>query len=167
MGWGTHTPHNGMAMDFQVTTQRRQAELIARAYIDALASNAVANMSWYDFRDDGDDPFNFEHNMGIVRRDFRPKPACRAYATMTRVLRGLKLREKLDLGKGVMAFRFGAAGKPSVTTLWSVSGDRAVAIAASKAATLTGLMGDTVQIVAEGGKANLPLKNETPVFVSE
>ena len=96
MGWATHTPHNSMAMDFQVTTQRRQAELIARAYIDAIASNVAPNISWYDFRNDGDDPFNFEHNMGIVTRDFRPKPAYRAYATMTRMLRGLKLEK--DLG---------------------------------------------------------------------
>ena len=107
MGWATHTPHNSMAMDFQVTTQRRQAELIARAYIDAIASNVASNISWYDFRNDGNDPFNFEHNMGIITRDFRPKPAYRAYATMTRMLRGLKpLEKELDLGEGVVAFRF-------------------------------------------------------------
>ena len=88
MGWATHTPHNSMATDFSVTTQRQQAELIARAYIDAMASSVTPNISWYDFRNDGNDPFNFEHSMGIVTRDFRPKPAYCAFATMTRMLTG-------------------------------------------------------------------------------
>jgi GH35 family endo-1,4-beta-xylanase len=167
MGWATHTPHNSMAMDFQVTTQRRQAELIARAYIDAIASNVAPNISWYDFRNDGNDPFNFEHNMGIITRDFRPKPAYRAYATMTRLLHGLKLEKELDLGEGVVAFRFGAQGKPSVTALWSISGDKTVALPANNAMKLTGLMGDSEQVPSEGGKVILPLRNETPVFVGE
>jgi hypothetical protein len=167
MGWATHAPHNGMAMDFQVTTQRRQAELIARAYIDAIASKAATNISWYDFRNDGEDSFNFEHNMGIVTHDFRLKPAYRAYATMTRMLRGLTVDKKLDLGEGVVAFRFGAHGKPFVTALWSISGDKTVALPANRAMTLTGLMGDTGRVPAETGKVDVPLRNETPVFVSE
>jgi hypothetical protein len=167
MGWATHVPHNSMPMDFQVTTQRRQADLIARAYMDAVASDVAPNISWYDFRNDGDDPFNFEHNMGIITRDFRPKPAYRALATMTRMLRGLNLEKELDLGQGVVAYRFGAPGKPSVTALWSTSGDKSVALPASRAMTLTGLMGDSERIEAEGGKLNLPLRNETPVFASE
>ncbi|MGA2259610.1 MAG: hypothetical protein ABSG53_33455 [Thermoguttaceae bacterium] len=156
-----------MAMDFQVTTQRRQAELIARAYIDAIASNVAPNISWYDFRNNDDDPFNFEHNMGIITRDFRPKPAYRAYATMTRMLRGRKLEGELDLGEGMVVFRFGAEDNPSVTALWRRSGDKTVALPAGTAMTLTGLMGDTEQVPSEGGKVNVPLRNETPVFVSE
>ncbi len=79
MGWATHTPHNSDgAWTFQPNTQRRQAQLLARSYIDAIASGVSPNISWYDFRNDGDDPLNFEHNMGIITRDFAPKPACRA-----------------------------------------------------------------------------------------
>ena len=62
---------------FRVTTQRDQACKIARAYIDAMASGVTPNISWYDFRNDGDDPFNFEHNMGIVTQQFELKPAYR------------------------------------------------------------------------------------------
>jgi GH35 family endo-1,4-beta-xylanase len=167
MGWATHTPHNSMPMDFEVTTQRRQAELIARAYIDSIASGVGANISWYDFRCDGEDPFNFEHNMGIITRDFRPKPAYCAYATMTRLLRGLKLEQELNLGEGVVAFRFSAPGKPSVTALWSISGDKTVSLPASGAATLTGLMGDTTSLSLKDGNVKVPLKNEVPVFICE
>ena len=167
MGWATHTPHNSMAMDFQVNTQRRQAELIARAYIDAIASNAAPNISWYDFRNDGDDPLNFEHNMGIITRDFRPKPAYRAYATMTRMLAGLKVDKPLDLGAGLIAYRFGPAEKPGVVCLWSISGDKTVPVPAEKPMLLTGLMGDTEKLLPAEGKVNVPLRNEVPVFLTE
>ena len=83
MGWGTHTHHNGEQASFSVTTQcGTRLGPIARTYLDAIASGVVANTCWYDFRNDGNDPFNFEFNMGIVDHDFRPKPAYRAYATL-------------------------------------------------------------------------------------
>ena len=79
MGWATNVPHNTLGQDFQPVTQRRQAELLARAYLDAIASGVAPNISWYDFRNDGTDPTNFEHNLGIVSRNFAPKPAYRAW----------------------------------------------------------------------------------------
>jgi len=157
MGWATHTPHNSMRMDFSVTPQRKQAELIARAYIDAIASGVAPNISWYDFRNDGDDPFNFEHNMGIITRDFRPKPAYRAYATMTRMLKGLKADKPLDLGAGLIAYRFGPADGKGVICLWSVSGDKTVSVPAQKPMTLTGLMGDTEKLTPADGKVTVPV----------
>ncbi|MDD5729058.1 MAG: beta-galactosidase, partial [Victivallales bacterium] len=167
MGWGTHAPHNGMAMDFQVTTQRRQAELIVRTYIDAIVSKVTPNISWYDFRNDGDDAFNFEHNMGIVTHDFQPKPAYRAYATMTRLLRGLKLEKELDLGEGIVAFRFVAPGKVPVIALWSISGDKAACVPSGKSLAMNGLMGDVEKFASKKGMVNLTLKNEVPVFLRE
>lgn len=165
MGWATHTAHNSLRMDFPVTTQRRQAELIARAYIDAIASGVAPNISWYDFRNDGNDPFNFENNMGIVTRDFQPKPAYRAYAMMTRMLCGLKPEKELDLGEGVVAFQFAAPGKTPVIALWSISGDRMVGIPSDKPLVMTGLMGDTEKLMSEKGTVNVPLKNAVPVFL--
>ena len=73
----------------------------------------------------------------------------------------------MDLGEGVVAFRFAAQGKPSVTALWSISGDKSVMLPASKAITLTGLMGDAEQVPLKGGYVVVPLKDETPLFVSE
>ena len=167
MGWATHVPHHTLKMDFQVTTQRKQAELIVRAYLDALVSRAAQNISWYDFRNDGTDPYNFEHNMGIVTRDFRPKPAYRAYATMTQTLKGLNADRALDCGPGVIAYRFSAPGLPAVVALWSVSGDKQVTLPSQVPFLLIGLMGDTEKIKVEGGKASVSLRNEVPVFLKE
>jgi len=143
------------------------AELIVRSYADALASGVSPNISWYDFRNDGTDPYNFEHTMGIVTRDFRPKPAYRAYATMTRLLNGLSPEKPLDLGEGVVAYRFAAAGRPAVTCLWSLDGDRAVPVPAGKPLMRTDLMGGTERLVPEGGRVGVALRAEVPVFLEE
>jgi hypothetical protein len=166
MGWATHVPHNTMRMDFQVTSQRQQAQFIARAYIDAIASGASPNICWYDFRNDGTDPLNFEHNMGIVMHDFRPKPAYRAYATMTRVLKGKPSVKALDLGAGTMAFQFSGAGKP-VIALWSVSGNKTVLLPAEKPVVVTGLMGDILRVAPQADKVEIALSDMTVVFVTD
>jgi hypothetical protein len=169
MGWGTHAAHNGPAQDFQATTQRRQANLLARAYIDAIASGVSPNVSWYDFRNDGDDPFNFEHNMGIVARDFTPKPAYRALATVTQMLAGKKFSRILDLGPGITAYRFeDAKGGTDTLVLWTTDTDRACALPlkADQPATAVDLMGNRESLKAgQEGRLGLPLQQETPIFV--
>jgi len=169
MGWTTCTPHNGPRQDFAATSPRDQARLLARAYIDAIASGFAPNISWYDFRNDGTDPFNFEHNMGILLRDFRPKPAYRAYATMTRLLKGKRTEvgKAPDLGKDVLAYRFADAdGRRPVFALWAERAEQTVAIPATRAATLTDLMGGVQTIEPKDGKVTITLAPGTPVFLS-
>ena len=166
MGWTTCVPHNSMRSDFPATTQRRQAELIARAYLDAIASGVAPNISWYDFRNDGTDPFNFEHNMGIVTRDFQPKPAYRAYAVMTQLLKGSHAGRVLEVHPGVIAYEFTAAGGNRVVSLWSISGDRTVSLPTDKPQTVTGLMGDAETLMPASGRVQVVLKNEVVVFVT-
>ena len=167
MGWTTQTPHNGPRQDFMFTTQRDQAQLLARAYIDAIASAAAPNISWYDFRNDGTDPFNFEHNMGVMTRDFHPKPAYRAYATMTQMLKGKRPTAPPDLGKNVIAFAFADAdGKRRVLTLWGQEDDGTAVVPAPKGAVLTDLMGNQQTLAPADGKVTVPVQVGRPVFLT-
>ena len=169
MGWATHTPDNGPAQSFKVNTQRDQARLLARAYIDALASGGRQNISWYDFRNDGEDPFNFEHNMGIITRTWDPKPAYRAYATMTQCLAGLRLGKAPDLGPEVIACAFEdpAGARGSVLALWATGKDRTVALPVppGKPAKVVDLMGNEQVLEPKGRILALELQAGTPVFV--
>lgn len=166
MGWATHVPHNAMNDGFVPVTQRHQAELLARAYLDALGSGTVTNMSWYDFRNDGDDPLNFESNLGIMQHDFSPKPAFRAFATLTRLLYGKTKATMLDLGEGIMAFRFDApAGGAGITALWSIAEDKTVSLPGTGPMILTDLMGDTTPLKSDGAKVQVKLRADVPVFL--
>lgn len=166
MGWGTHVPHNAIGAGFVPTSERKQASLLARSYLGALFSGAAPNVSWYDFRNDGDDPFDFEANMGIVTRAFQPKPAYRAYATVTAQLAGLRDEGPVDLGTGVVAHRFGD-GHDSVVVVWSTQGDRTVELRSGAGVNVTNLMGESQRLPAADDRVHLPLTAGVPVFVRQ
>jgi hypothetical protein len=167
MGWATHVPHNSTTEGFRVTTQRDQACKIARAYIDAIASGVTSNISWYDFRNDGDDPFNFEHNLGIVSQRFELKPAYRAFATVTRLLEGYHVDQELKLDDSVIAYQFARdGGGPVVIVLWDTHGRRSVELAVQgDRAELINLMGETTVLGISQGAVQVPVERDCPVFV--
>ena len=169
MGWATHVAHNAIGKGFQVTSQRDQAQLVARAYLDAVASGAAPNISWYDFRNDGRDPFNFEHNMGIVTRDFEPKPAYRAFATMTRILGDARFDRTVDFGPDVVAYWFDrkTAGAGCVLVVWPADRDRTVTVkvSADLPVPVIDLMGNRRVMTPKGGELPIPMQAETPVFL--
>ncbi len=113
MGWSSHI--GGIS-------ERRQAGLVARTYLSAIASGAVGNVSWYDFRNDGDDPFYNEMNFGLVRSDLTPKLGYRALATVGHLLEGASPDRELELGDGVVGFKF--TGRRCVIAIWCKHEDR-------------------------------------------
>jgi hypothetical protein len=166
MGWTTNVPHNSLTQDFQPVTQRRQAELLARTYLDAIASGVAPNISWYDFRDDGTDPTNFEHNLGIVSREFTPKPAYRALATMTQLLRGTRPADPPTLGPDVIAYRFqDAGGKRAVCAFWSLEAEQTVTFPSVGEAEEVDLMGARRRLKVASGSVRVHLRPLRPTFV--
>ena len=126
MGWTTYNPHNWWNQEgFLPTPLRLQAELIARAYLSCIISGVDPKVFWYDLRNDGTDPHNFEDNIGIMNRDFTPKPAYIAYSTMTRTLKGMKYIKTLSLPSGICSGLFEDELKPGhrVIAVWSPAED--------------------------------------------
>ena len=168
MGWATHTPHNTLRQDFAPNTLRAQAEFIARSYLCAIVSGVEPRTFWYDFRNDGDDPIYFEHQMGIVYNDFTPKPAYLAYATLTRVLRGKRLVGPVPAPQGVLAFNFKPTAGSSGETiaLWSPQADVRVELP-SPAQWVTHIngVGEHRELQVQGGKVSIELKKGAPVYL--
>jgi hypothetical protein len=168
MGWATHFPHNAFGQDFAPNTLRAQAELIVRTYLCSIVSGVEPRTFWYDFRNDGEDPFYFEHSMGILFRDFRPKPAYVTYATLTRVLRGKRLAGPVEAGEGIFAYRFVPAAQEdsSVIALWSPERDATVEVPVGE----TGVermnaVGETRELKPDQGKARVDLRKGAPVYL--
>ena len=93
IGWATHTEHPIVRQDFVPHSERKQAELLARTHLTTIASGVNPKNFWYNFRNDGNDPWYFEFNMGITRQDFSPKPAYAVFSTMTSILKGTSFKE--------------------------------------------------------------------------
>ncbi|MBR4748844.1 MAG: cellulase family glycosylhydrolase [Abditibacteriota bacterium] len=108
MGWPTHLGGG--------QPERRQAEYLVRAYMDALSVPGVENVTWYDFIDDGDDTGEMEHNFGIVHRDRRLKPAFLAYRTMALAVGDKRYAASPFAGEGITARLW--KGESQAVCLW-------------------------------------------------
>ena len=135
MGWPTQV--GGVS-------EREQAHLLARCYLDSVASGAVGNVSWYDFREDGSNPYYNEHHFGIIRRDFSPKPAYRAAATVCRTLEGCRPVGFEDWGEGVVACRFSDGGKEKLA-VWANTGGGVLRFRGAGNIAAVNLMGEPVK----------------------
>jgi len=168
MGWATHTPHNTARQDFAPNTLRAQAELIARSYLCAIVSGVEPRTFWYNFRNDGEDPIYFEHQMGILYSDFSPKPAYVAYATLTRVLRGKTLAGPVPVPQGVLGFKFKGHGEGVSETiaLWSPQADVRVDLPfKGKQVTRVNGMGEQSELVVQDGKMKVDLRKGAVVYL--
>ncbi len=124
MGWATHVPHHALNQDFAPASPRHQAELLARTYLCSVVSGVEPRTFWYDFRNDGDDPIYFEHNLGVVTHDFRPKPAYPVYAVLAQAISSRKLEGPVPVADGVLAYRFvPKVGAGSMLAVWSPKKD--------------------------------------------
>jgi len=83
-----------------------QGRMLARQWLANLA-NRIPLSIWYDWHDDGTDPWEPEHHFGTVANAYhaggvpvyKPKPAYLAAKTLTTVLRGFEFDKRLALGR--------------------------------------------------------------------
>jgi polysaccharide biosynthesis protein PslG len=88
--WGYSSFSRGVSLE-------RQAAFITRQQL----ANALAGVPlsiWYDWKNDGTDPNENEHNFGTVLPDLSPKPAYLAIQTLTHELSGYAVGQRVEIG---------------------------------------------------------------------
>lgn len=88
--WGYATIKRGLPL-------QDQADYAVRMQLSNLMYGIPLSI-WYDWKNDGTDWNNHEHNFGIVSTELEPKPAYEALKTMTAQLAGYRLVQRLDIG---------------------------------------------------------------------
>lgn len=83
MCWNTHIHPYGVS-------ELRQADLLVRFYVGAVASRQIDKVFWWTLRDVGERQFDQADMVGLMRSDGSPKYAYAAYAWMTDRLQGKK-----------------------------------------------------------------------------
>ncbi len=151
-------------------SERNQAKFLARCYLSAVASGVQTNISWYNFREDGENRYYNEHNFGVVRHsDLAPKPGYRALATVCRTLAGASLVREVDMGEGVLCFVYAKDGGERTAVIWAPDRDVLLTLDARTERgepSFGDLMGDRAQVARAGGRWLLPLPAGSPVFIS-
>jgi hypothetical protein len=82
-----------------------QGKMLPRQWMVNLAAE-IPVMIWYDWNDDGKNPFDPEDHFGIVHHDYRqgqtpvyePKPAFRAAHTFLETFNGFRFNKRLETG---------------------------------------------------------------------
>ena len=87
--WGYSTHKRGVSLE-------NQAAFAARQQLSNLL-NGVPLSIWYDWKNDGPDPNENEHNFGTVLPDLTPKPAYVAIQALTHELSGYRIARRLAL----------------------------------------------------------------------
>ncbi len=75
-----------------------QAAYLVRQQLFNLFSGVTLSI-WYDWKNDGTDPNETEHNFGTMTDKLEPKPAYLAAKVMTRELAGYSVARRLPLGE--------------------------------------------------------------------
>jgi hypothetical protein len=84
----------------------READLLVRFYVQALASGKIEKIFWWTLKDGGGQQFDAAEMVGLMRADLTPKYAYQAYAVMTRMLEGKRWVRNDAFGPDIYACIF-------------------------------------------------------------
>lgn len=146
-------------------SERNQASLVARIYLTSLMSQTAANISWYDFRNDGADPYESEQNFGLVRSDFRLKPGYRSLATLATTLAGCEPSGQLDISEGAYACRFKGKDR-DVVVACAPQASRVLTFDASGKLEIINGMGEPIEPLRAGNRLTVTLNTGFPVYIT-
>jgi hypothetical protein len=156
---------NGLAQQHRRLTERQQANYVARTYLAALAAPACRSVSWYDFREDGTDPFYNEHHFGLIRNDLTPKIGYRALAAVGQLVGSAKFNRRIDL-PGLLAFAY---ERPAghVTAIWSPDDTRIVrlAVTADAPVEVHNALNEPAHSVQTDDTLTLRLEHNLPIYL--
>lgn len=121
MGWPAYQGSCGI-------DERLQAAYLARSFFLARTLPNVRGYWWYDFRNDGTDKREREHNFGLLRQDYSRKPAYPVLKAISPIIQNYQfLGHAGEAGKGTVLLHFGNADEQLLVG-WSTDKTRSVTI---------------------------------------
>jgi hypothetical protein len=113
MCWNSHIHPYG-------TSELRQADLLVRFHLLAIASRKIEKVFWWTLKDGGTRQFDQADMVGLVRADLSPKYAYHAFAVMTRMLEGKRWVRNDSFGPDIYAAVFtDETGGQDLIAAWS------------------------------------------------
>ena len=158
-GYATHTKGLPLETEAAFAVRQQLANLL----------NGVPLSIWYDWKNDGEDPNEREHNFGMVWPDLKPKPAYVAIQTLTRELNGYGIGHRHDTSNAndfVIVLR-NATGETKLAA-WTLGEAHEVTLETSLSqsnATVVGSAGERAEVKLQGGRLAVEL-TESPKYIA-
>jgi hypothetical protein len=153
--WGYSTFTRGVSLE-------TQAAYAARQQLANLLEGVPLSI-WYDWKNDGPDPKENEHNFGLVLPDLKSKPAYLAMQTLTHELSGFRVARRLALEaeKDYVLVCVDGSGKQQLAA-WTLGDPHSVSLAIDSKdhPQPSGVLGDGVSFTPkiESGRLWLELR---------
>lgn len=140
--WG----YSNLNWDKSRLTEQQQAEYMVRMFLINSYQNIPVSI-WYDWKNDGTDPNEREHQFGTVKHDLNPKAAYLAAKVLSSTLKGYSIEQKLDLGnENDFAFKL-ISGNREAVAFWTLGAKHNVTLPIDPTeVTLVGIYGAKVII---------------------
>ena len=103
-----------------VMTEELQAAYLARAMFLFRRHAQCVPVYFYDFQNDGTDKGNKEHNFGVIRADYSPKPSFQAMAVAASLLANRPFADALLDGDDCRIYGYGKGGSADFYAAWNV-----------------------------------------------
>ncbi len=133
--WGYSTFTNkGMSLE-------TQAAFLARQQLANLYAGVPISI-WYDWKNDGTDLAEREHNFGTVTHDLKPKPAYLALQTLARELSGYRIEKRLATSSTNDWALLLSKGAERKLAAWTTGEPRAVTIGGLNFKSASSVSGD-------------------------
>ena len=152
--WGYASHTKGVSLDIQ-------AAFLVRQQLSNLL-NGIPLSIWYDWKNDGPDAEEREHNFGTVTSDLQPKPAYTAIQTLTRELSGYRIVRRIE-ADDAQDFILLLANPQGLHKLaaWTTGADHEISLAAESLGKgqpkLVNWKGESTAIELAGGRLKLEL----------
>jgi hypothetical protein len=149
--WG----YSNINWDKNPLSNNLQAQYLTRMFLTNLYQGIAVSI-WYDWKNDGTDPNEREHNFGTVGHDLTPKTAYLAAQTLASTLAGYTIKDRIDLGSGDdFAFRL-ARDNAEAIAVWTTGQEHQVTIKAeSDKGTLISIVGEKTAIYWKSNELKL------------
>ncbi len=152
--WGYASSTSGVSLE-------TQAAFLVRQQLANLLEGVPLSI-WYDWKNDGSNPADNEHNFGTVLPELTPKPAYAALQTLTRELSGYRVVRRQAMGNDedfvlVMTNAAGLCQLAVWTTAQPHDIDLRLAGQVLPAIPVTDESGAPGELKLDGGRLRLPL----------
>lgn len=140
--WG----YSNLNWDKSRLSEQQQAEYLARMFLVNLYQGVDVSI-WYDWKNDGTDPNEREHQFGTVGPDLNPKAAYLAAKVLSSTLAGYSVEGRLNLGNdNDFALRLTKSGREAIA-FWTTANNHVVTLPVEPTeVTLVGIYGGKVII---------------------
>ncbi|MCS6859297.1 MAG: cellulase family glycosylhydrolase [Abditibacteriales bacterium] len=137
--------------------KEQQGQYLARQFLINLMNDVPLSI-WYDWRDDGQDPNDQEHNFGTITWDYQPKPAYIAAQTLIQELSGFRFTKRLSLSSANDYALIFSRGKEQKLALWTTGEPHRVDLHLGvPSASVVSMIGEKRTLTATNGTLSLEI----------